>query len=370
MFDFGFIKFMRYIHHSILLLICLTVSFASFVAAQVKQSNDLLLIRVNGKAGFIDRSGKIIIEPQFDYAGQFSEGIAPVLMNKKWGFIDEFGKVVIEPQFDEVYWHRFSDGLIPVKLGDKMGAIDKSGNFVIEPKFETVLDFSEGVAPVQIGRFDKYSEKWIFVDRQGKQAIDKEFFGARKFVKGRAFVKVGFDEWALIDKNGNEVTKKHFSSFDEYNMFSEGLVAVRTKKKYGFIDRNGNFVIKPRFNDASNFSEGLAAVEVGCVSGYINTKGKIIIKPKFNIVGNFSDGLAGVEPISKDFECSVASFHDNMGYIDKTGKMVIPPNFGRSFDFSNGIAQVSFGEPWDVIGAVGKRGYIDKTGKYIWKPTE
>jgi hypothetical protein len=31
---------------------------------------------------------------------------------------------------------------------------------------------------------------------------------------------------------------------------------------------------------------------------------------------------------------------------------------------------VSFGEPPDVIGAIGKRGYIDKTGKYIWNPTE
>ena len=53
---------MRYIQRSILLLICLTVLFASFVGAQEKQSSDLLLVRVNEKAGFIDRNGKIIIE--------------------------------------------------------------------------------------------------------------------------------------------------------------------------------------------------------------------------------------------------------------------------------------------------------------------
>lgn len=365
---------MRHIQRSILLLVCLMVLFVSFVGAQEKRASNLFIIRVGGKAGFIDKNGKIIIEPQFENAEDFLEGIAPVKVESKWGFIDEAGKIVIEPQFEWVVWHYFSDGLIPVGYKNKTGAIDKTGRFVVQPKFESVGEFSEGIVPVSIEKgvteYGLYFEKWIYLDRYGNRIINKEFGGASRFVDGRAFVKVGFDEWALIDKNGNEVTKKHFSSFDSYNMFSDGLVAVRTKKKYGFIDRNGNFIIKPRFNQASNFYEGLAAVEIGCVSGYINTKGKIVIKPKFNIAGDFSDGLAAVEPISKDSECSVASFHDNMGYIDKTGKMVIQANFGRSFDFVNGIASVSFDEPWDVIGAIGKRGYIDKTGNYIWKPTE
>ena len=107
---------------------------------------------MESKYGFIDKSGKVVIEPQFDGASNFSEGFAQVEKDDKWGFIDKNGKVVIEPQFDWVSYFSegwvsyFSVGLARVqkdrKYGFKYGFIDKSGNDV-EP-------FSEGLASVAI----------------------------------------------------------------------------------------------------------------------------------------------------------------------------------------------------------------------------
>ena len=65
------------------------------------------------KYGFIDKSGKVVIELQFDDAGYFSEGLARVEKDGKWGFIDKSGKVVIEPQFDDA--EDFSEGLAKVQ---------------------------------------------------------------------------------------------------------------------------------------------------------------------------------------------------------------------------------------------------------------
>ena len=65
------------------------------------------------KYGFIDKNGKVVIEPQFDYAGAFSEGLGKVKKDGKWGFIDKSGKVVIEPQFDSIF--NFSEGLAEVE---------------------------------------------------------------------------------------------------------------------------------------------------------------------------------------------------------------------------------------------------------------
>ena len=65
------------------------------------------------KYGFIDKSGKVVIEPQFDDVGPFSEGFAGVEKDGKWGFIDKSGKVVIEPQFDDA--EPFSEGLAKVR---------------------------------------------------------------------------------------------------------------------------------------------------------------------------------------------------------------------------------------------------------------
>ena len=65
------------------------------------------------KYGFIDKSGKVVIEPQFDDADLFSEGLVLVEKDGKWGFIDKSGKVVIEPQFDDA--EPFSEGLAKVR---------------------------------------------------------------------------------------------------------------------------------------------------------------------------------------------------------------------------------------------------------------
>ena len=66
------------------------------------------------KYGYIDKNGKVVIEPQFDYAYPFSEGLAHVNKDAKYGFIDKSGKVVIEPQFDEA--GAFSEGFARVAI--------------------------------------------------------------------------------------------------------------------------------------------------------------------------------------------------------------------------------------------------------------
>src|SRR5438552_1932761 len=45
--------------------------------------------KFGSKYGFIDRSGKVIIKPQFDLTFQFSEGLAAIQIKGKWGYIDK-----------------------------------------------------------------------------------------------------------------------------------------------------------------------------------------------------------------------------------------------------------------------------------------
>ncbi|PSO65063.1 MAG: hypothetical protein BRC36_04695 [Cyanobacteria bacterium QH_2_48_84] len=52
------------------------------------------------RGGYIDKTGEIVINRQFDYAGEFSEGLAMVKVGDKWGYIDKTGEMVINPQFD------------------------------------------------------------------------------------------------------------------------------------------------------------------------------------------------------------------------------------------------------------------------------
>src|SRR5919202_2734500 len=48
-------------------------------------------------------AGRFAIQPQFDYAQSFSGGLAWVMIGKKWGVIDKTGKLLIQPQYYEHY---------------------------------------------------------------------------------------------------------------------------------------------------------------------------------------------------------------------------------------------------------------------------
>ena len=102
-----------------------------------------------GKWGFIDRAGKVVVPPQFTTAWEFSEGRAGVKIKDKFGFIDQTGKVVIQPQFDKVA--EFSEGLAAVETGGKWGFVDLSGKIAISPRFTAAGNFHEDRAWVQEG---------------------------------------------------------------------------------------------------------------------------------------------------------------------------------------------------------------------------
>jgi hypothetical protein len=81
----------------------------------------------------------------------FSEGLAPVLSFNRLGFIDGTGKVVIEPLFRET--SGFSEGLAAVKIigsdGQYVwGYIDRAGRFAIAPQFREAHPFAGGLAQV------------------------------------------------------------------------------------------------------------------------------------------------------------------------------------------------------------------------------
>ncbi len=64
---------------------------------------DLAMANIDGKYGYVDKEGKLQINPQFDEALPFciDDKLAWVKSGKKWGLIDKEGKFVVNPQFDE-----------------------------------------------------------------------------------------------------------------------------------------------------------------------------------------------------------------------------------------------------------------------------
>ena len=91
---------MKRIIFIVLSAVVLTLVPATYANAQWKDQGDfsegLAWVRdANGKHGYIDKKGKVVIPCQWNVAGPFSKGLTEVKdANGKWHQIDKTGKIV------------------------------------------------------------------------------------------------------------------------------------------------------------------------------------------------------------------------------------------------------------------------------------
>jgi hypothetical protein len=350
-------------------------------------------IQVGGKTGFIDTNGRIVIQPQYDYACQFSENFALVSKNNKYGFIDTNGKIVIDLKFDMA--NRFCNGYATAIKKDQWGLIDKNGVFILKPKYECVSFGNENHVGV------KQNNKWGFYSIEDKTFItDFKFDEVGEFRNDRAWVRIN-DLYGFINKKGQLVIEPKFIHVD-FGGFYFGLAAVRDEKthKYGFIDTTGAVAIDFQFNNVDQFRENKAYVQESYDSkGYfINTNGQKIFDKTFDSAWGFSEGVCGVKVGEK------------YGIIDSLGNWIVEPRFDwLQVYFNKGwiaFYNIINGQPlWGIINLKGEvifdaqffmviendgdcplpeiytgncinslgdcsKGYVNLNGKVIWNPTK
>lgn len=207
--------------------------------------------------GYINAMGEPVIPPQYRLAGRFSNGLAPVvdLDTDKLVYIDKTGKIIIDPgveYFDPIAGVGsmvFSEGLAFCQKG----YIDTTGKLIIaaQDNWSSGRPFSEGRASIRI------DGKIAFIDREGNVIVQTECIGANDFSEGLAAVwrenqnpNVPYEwQYGFIDTTGKLVI-----GFDFYNFyaaayayvpqytFNNGLASVSSGAYFRYIDQNGNLV--------------------------------------------------------------------------------------------------------------------------------
>ncbi|MCB2354396.1 WG repeat-containing protein [Clostridium estertheticum] len=178
-----------------------------------------------------------------------------------------------------------------------------------------------------------------------------------------------------------------------YEMFISGEIKHRLvpnkKTLYGYVDKTGDFVIEPKFDNALTFYNGRAWVSTNNKYGVINKRGDYLIEPLYDAVGSSTEnatwvklnGVWGLLDNNGKFimqprydfdsmecyyeELMSVTIYEKIGFIDTKGNMVIRPRFdGGGFGFSEGLAPISFGGdgPW--------WGFTDKCGDIVFEGFE
>lgn len=312
-----------------------------------------------GKWGFIDKAGRPITPMVFDWAGDFRMGLGLAESDGAMGYIDsgfeQTGEWAISPRFEVTHdgdqsAFGFFDGLALARADNgKWGYIDTTGKWAIEPRFIE----SEQFTGVPAGSFSEGLAWFQAIDMAERNRVDDD----GKLVRDEAGkpIKVPYRRrlMGFIDREGEVVIAPRFEMVQD---FGEGLAGARfqTNNLWGFIDRAGKRVISPEYEGVGRFSEGLCAVQDDGLWGYIDAEGAWVIEPRFAEARQFLEGLAPVRA------------GERWGYIDTTGKWAIQPaydNFedhthpGDARPFENGLARVTL---------EGQRIYINPKGEQVW----
>ncbi|GAB4285313.1 MAG: hypothetical protein Kow0029_32130 [Candidatus Rifleibacteriota bacterium] len=299
----------------------------------------------------------------------FSITAAPLLPLKNkatqlYGYVTPGGKVAIEAQFDDA--SRFSQGFAAVSKDGSNFYIDENAINQFARDFNETRSFSEGLAAVRL------ENKWGYINLKGEMVIKPDFLEAYEFSEGLACVMTGSREentakYGYIDKTGNFVIKPFLEYYDNQyfshpGKFSQGMAygwlpADNGSEKIGFFDKNGKVIIQPAYFEAGDFADGLAPVAIAAemqesVGGFIDLKGNMVISPLYNRVFKFSGGLAPASTIDQKSNTEL------WGYIDTQGNWKIPAQFYFAEPFYEGFAKV-YTETFD------DEAYIDSNGKLI-----
>ena len=242
-------------------------------------SNGFCQVEKNGKYGYIDESGELVLPFKYKKAYPFSEnGLAFVVgENGLGGYIDEYGEFVIDPIYESGSTFRF--GFAAVSKNGKYIYIYKNGNKAINNTFKYAGGFSEwGLA-----KLEELDGRQSLMDTTSQVVLNlREGCELVEFKEGSRITKFRkHDREALINAAGDIITGFYdqivISSYSRLNPFlRNGL--------WGYIDDRGNEVIPTIYKEASKFGEDKVAfvrafhplAENNIWEFYINEKDEII----------------------------------------------------------------------------------------------
>lgn len=255
-----------------------------------------------GLYGFVDTNGIEVVSPKYFEAGDFHEGLAWVQLNGKSGFIDKLGNVVVPLIYDNSGFSNtsfFSSGLARVLLGNMFGFIDKKGKVVIPLIYDFCGDFIGQLATV------KQYNKWGCINTNGELVIP--------IVHDNLTILDG--DIIKISDNGKPVYFNSKGAVTEYKEQNVNELIFESGGLYGLKDLKGNIVVQPKYDFISQFNEGVATTSINEKLGAIDIAGRELFPPKYDITREtrefyYNRGFAKInlEPMGK------------MLYIDKAGR--------------------------------------------------
>lgn len=274
----------------------------------------------------------------YDDVGIYSNHYCPVFSKEAWGYIDCYGDLCIACKYKAVGYYTQSGLSSVVTPKEEVFFIDSAGDKVLvsDEKFSAF-----GLMIDDMFTAEKLNGKYVYLSKNFEILLE-EYDEASAMNGGIAAVRVN-EDWQIIDKNGNRTTQDIYRNIklDEKNIAyrNERLFVQDSDGKYKLVDSTGKQIGAEKYEDAKIFSDNTyAAVKKNGRWGYIDKEGNMVIQPVFEDARSFANGLAAVKTDGK------------WGFIDAGGEMKIAAQFFDAKDFNDrGSCFVNTGSKWQLL---------------------
>jgi len=329
------------------------IIFSLFFCASLlsQRPYEIYPIEQNGKVGFINKNGSIVVEPKFDFADATGKDSYTTSLNGRYGLLGGNGKTILPNVYDQI--EAFDGNFARVTQSGKQGYIDSTGQFIIQLTSEQITDVFPLGAFVRFALYEKSGRyRMGLVDRKGNLLLravydNIELEPERPLEDGGVVFPGYYRIWkdnmfGLLNADGKSIAEPKYTFISP---FQSGVAVVSTtgggslgeSGQYicdggcGLLGENGDVLTQPQFESIREFSEGLAVAVKDGKSGVINKKGNAVVFPQYDEIRNFSDGVAWFQ---KDGQ---------RGLLDASGKIVITPSitFSEVHDFWKGVAWIN-----------------------------
>jgi hypothetical protein len=336
----------------------------------------------SGLFGYVDNSGNFIIEPLFEQASPFDNGIARVRQHGLWGIINEKGNFLLKPKYIELQSFKNQTAIIanPGKSSPtwQYGLIDSQGKELIAPQYHfitpdyqnqlfitgNIVGWENGNQKIRFGvvnrknitlipltfkeikhtRFRTFAAKnekneWQFYNTEGKTIFSGKHIAVGDFDETMAAVKQ-VSGWGIVLPNGTYATDTIYKNIIRRNATRFDLQTFPQKRA---VDASNTVLFAGYHTDLQAAGEDIFIYTKDNKKGLADAKGNLITA---NIYEDISSFFAG-----NCFAVSPAG----VTILNKLGKPLLPEVYEKALaDSITGIIKVSENGRWKAIDKMGK----------------
>lgn len=376
-----------------------------------KFHDGMAMIQLNGKYGYINKDGDLVVQCIYEQVEDFSNGLAIVAVRKDgkwsfdeedtnkenptrlcWGIIDKAGNHILPCEYPEInkVWSNFYKIRVEVEPKIwKFGTVDKEGKIVIpcvydyinqmlnyyslvyarkEKKFGVIDSLNNIIVP--FGKYDdinnvgrkyrsslfkvyKRSEGWGLINDDNKIIFPvstcKDELGYYICYDGEVLIaKIGDSKYKIAVKGGSQILPEVFNEIQ----FSNRIIELRKGNEKLYITRLGVMLPKSRYSGYEFTDEKQGYFTVKCDKGYaiMDSYGKITSSFYEDILPNH---------LTDDRFYLVKNNYGKWGVIDFKGNTVIPCKYNSILSYG--------GHNYAIVkNENGKNAIIDSGGNLVF----